>query len=313
MKKCSLFLLALLLLTGCSRKEASQEIREVSTRSETVAALQAEASAEVWAWPIYEMEKTTVYDNNGVLISIDAIHQKEDDPSVIYFTYTVENHNNFKVKVDIYDALVNGYSTDYNIVGAQVDPGETVTRDSRFSVRVPKGYEDIVIHFRNGVLHNASIYKDIDRSIEFTVCTTGADPDMKFTYPSGTLVIEDGGIRIENLGHLKEEDLGNLEKEPGKSIFFIIFNDSEADLNTLTIKPKKINGIDISNAENTPFYQYFNKRTRANSAHVMQMQLNPEFQREFPEIQQVESLTADISWGGSTFFETLGVEIPVNQ
>lgn len=286
MKKILAILLMFLLLTGCGKPADPGENSSFSPEAPSAAAA-TEPTEAPWEWPVYEMEKVTVYDDNGIIVTVDAIHQEEDDPSRVFFTYTIINNNPFKIELVVYGSVLNGYSTPNGIINARVDPGETVTKDSRNSFKVPTGSDSVVVSFHTGELMNLSNFDFLDTNVTFTLCTTGADPDKTYTYPVGETVFYQEGVRIENIGRLGDES--------GLSMTFLIFNERENDLSMVVLDPTAINGIDVTGADSWVFREYYTSDIYAGTGYIFCLELSHDFLEEFPEIQRLESITAEVT------------------
>ena len=302
-----IFLALLLLLTGCGSAGGPEETEtSMDTEAPAVEASQTEAAEAGWEWPVYEVEQTVVYDANGVVLTIDAIHQNEEDPSRVYFTYTVTNNSGYEIQLDVSQVVINGYSGVFNAFSARAEAGETVTKDSKATVKVPTGSEGLVMSFRGGQITNCDQYSIMDDDISFDICTKGADPEAEYTYPTGEVVVHQDGVRIEYLGRIGDES--------GLSMSFLIFNEREDDLSMVVMDPTAINGIDVTEAESWVFWQYYTPDIFSHSGYILILELSRNFLQEFPEIQRLESMTVEVTaraWdrGSYDLYTLTGIEI----
>lgn len=299
MRYFAILLTLLLLLTGCGQKTAEQApVAQVPTTAET------QDIAENWTYPVYEMEKTTLYDANGVLLTVDDIQQSEQDPSCIKFVYTLVNNNDFSIQFYAKNLVINGYSCEWDVFDGAVKGGESRVGEMTRTLKVPKGSDDIVVQIYDVILRNLSRAEILGDGMTFTLCTKGADVNQTYSYPSGKVLVHQDGVRIESLGHIYDEP---------RSVAFLIVNEREEPIERVVIKSTSINGIDVTNAENDPTYFDDTSVLQPGTAYILEEALNQDFVQECSiannPIPQIDTMTVDITVEGNDCFEVLGVTV----
>lgn len=289
----------LFLLTGCGQKTVEQvPVAQIPTAEE------AQSTNENWTYPTYEMEKTTLYDANGVLLTVDAIQQNEEDPSLFKFVYTLVNNNDFMIQFYAENLVINGYSYEWPLFDGSVKAGESRIAELTATLKVPRGSEEIVVMICDASLRNLSRAEMLDENMTFTLCTKGADKDKTYTYPSGNLLVHQDGVRIESLGHIYDEP---------RSVAFLIVNEREEPIERVVIKPTSIDGIDVTNAEHAPTYFDDTSVIQPGTAYILEEHLNQDFVVEYARtgnpVYKIDTMTVDITVEGDSGFEILGVTV----
>lgn len=299
MKFFTILFTMLFLLAGCGQKTTEQ-----APVAQVPAVEEVQSVDENWEFPTYEMEKTTLYDANGVLLTVDAIQQSEQDPSCFKFVYTLVNNNDFSIQFYAEDLVINGYSWEWSMFDGAVKARESRIAELTPTLQVPRGSEEIVVQMYGVWLKNLSRAEILDENMIFTLCTKGADENQTYIYPSGKILVHQNGVRIESLGHIYDEP---------RSVAFLIVNEREEPIEGVSIKPTSINGIDVTNAEHNPTYFDDTSVLQPGTAYILEEALNQDFVQECSiannPIPQIDTMTVDITVEGNDCFEVLGVTV----
>ena len=231
---------------GCGSTDSGTKTESVSTDTSAAAEETTAASAETAASASSEetaagssalVEETVLYDQDGIRITANGL---EDGLFGSELKLLIENNMDKPVVVQAEDSSVNGYMVTTQM-SADVDAGKKANDSLTFETSGLKecGIETIAtMEFRFTIL-NPDNYDTIAESDVITLNTSAAENFTQTYDDSGTVLVDQGGVKIVNKGLSRDGSFF------GPGVIFYIENNTDQKI-TVQADNVSVNGFMVS-------------------------------------------------------------------